>query len=48
MLLGLDEELVGDSIAVDDIQKTAAEAKAVKERQRQQQDQKPSGVKTRL
>jgi hypothetical protein len=42
------EELVGDSIAVDDIQKLMAEAKAAQEQQRQQQEQKASGVKPPL
>jgi hypothetical protein len=41
----LDEWLVGDSIAVDDIQKLMAEAKTVQEQQRRQQEQKASGVK---
>lgn len=44
----LDEWLVGDSIAVDDIQKLMAEAKAAQEQQRQQQEQKASGVKPAL
>ena len=41
-------ELIGESIAADDIQKTIAEAKAAQDRQRQQQEQKASGVKTPL
>lgn len=48
VLLGLLEQLVGDSIAADDIQKLMAEAKAVQEQQRQQQEQKASGVKAPL
>lgn len=51
LLSMLSEELVGDSIAVDDIQKLMAEAKAERERQlqqRQQQEQKASGVKAPL
>jgi hypothetical protein len=41
----LDEWLVGDSIAVDDIQKLMAEVKTAQDLQRQQQEQKASGVK---
>jgi len=46
LLFLLDEKLTGNSIAVDDIQKLMAEAKAEQERQLQQQ--KASGVKTPL
>lgn len=45
LLSMLTEQLTGYSIAVDDIQKIAAEAKAAHEQQRQQQEQKASGVK---
>jgi hypothetical protein len=48
VLLGLHEKLIGDSIAVDDIQKLMAEAKAVQDQQRQQQEQKASGAKPAL
>lgn len=48
LLSELVEQLVGDSIAVDDIQKFIAEAKAEQERQRQEQNQKASGVKAPL
>jgi len=48
LLSALFEQLTGDSIAVDDIQKLMAEAKAAKEQQRQQQEQKASGVKAPL
>jgi hypothetical protein len=48
VLSDLNEQLVGDSIAVDDIQKLMAKAKAEQERQRQQQEQKASGVKPPL
>ena len=48
LLWFLDEQLVGDSIAADEIQKLMAEAKAAKEQQRQQQEQKASGVKAPL
>jgi hypothetical protein len=44
LLSNLTEQLTGYSIAVDDIQKIAAEAKAAHEQQRQQQEQKASGV----
>jgi hypothetical protein len=42
------EHLVGDPIAVDDIQKLMAKAKAEQERLRQQQEQKASGVRAPL
>jgi hypothetical protein len=45
LLMSLHEELVGDSIAADDIQKLMADAKATQEQQRKQQEQKASGVK---
>jgi hypothetical protein len=45
VLNALNEWLVGDSIAVDDIQKMMAEAKSAQDQQRQQQEQKASGVK---
>ena len=48
LLSTLLEELVGHSIAVDDIQKLMAESKAVQEQQRQQQEQKALGVKPPL
>jgi hypothetical protein len=44
----LSEQLVGISIAVDDIQKLMADANTVQERQRQLQEQKASGVKPSL
>ena len=39
------EQLTGHSMAVDDIQKLMADAKAAQEQQRQQQEQKATGVK---
>ena len=48
LLSTLNEQLIGDSIAVDDIQKIAAEVKADQEQLRQQQEQKASGVKPPL
>jgi hypothetical protein len=48
VLSRLREELIGDAIAVEDIQKLIAEAKGEQERQRQQQNQKASGVKAPL
>jgi hypothetical protein len=48
LLLELHEQLVGDAIAMDDIQKLMAEAKAVQERQRQQQEQRASAAKVPL
>jgi hypothetical protein len=45
LLQSLNEQIDGKSIAIDDIQKLMAEAKATKEQQRQQQEQKASGVK---
>jgi hypothetical protein len=48
LLSNLFEQLVGHSIAVDDIRKTLAEAKAEKDQQRQQQEQKALGVKPPL
>jgi hypothetical protein len=48
VLNALNEWLVGDSIAVDDIQKLMAEAISLHEQQRQQQEQKASGVKPQL
>jgi len=48
LLSELHEQLVGGSIAMDEIQKLMAEAKADRERQRQQQEQKASGVKPPL
>ena len=43
LLSTLNEQLIGDSIAVDDIQKIAAEVKADQEQLRQQQEQKAWG-----
>ncbi|HEX3885413.1 MAG TPA: hypothetical protein VHW66_22355 [Stellaceae bacterium] len=48
LLSELDEHLVGDSIAVDDIQKLIAEAKAGMVQQRHRQEEKASGVKAPL
>jgi hypothetical protein len=48
VLSALNEWLVGDSIAVDDIQQLMAEAKTVQEQQRQQQEQKAAAVKLKL
>jgi hypothetical protein len=48
VLSALNEWLVGDSIAVDDIQNLMAEVKAAQDLQRQQQEQKASGVKPAL
>jgi hypothetical protein len=48
LVSALDEQLVGDSIAADDIQKLMADAKAVQEQQRQQQERKAAGVKPSL
>lgn len=45
VLSALNEWLVGDSIAVDDIQKLMADAKATQDEQRKQQEQKATGVK---
>jgi hypothetical protein len=45
VLSAMNEWLVGDSIAVDDIQRLMAEVKAAQDLQRQQQEQKASGVK---
>lgn len=45
LLSMLTEQLTGYSIAVDDIQKIAAEAKAKQKQQRQQQEQNAPGVK---
>jgi hypothetical protein len=47
LLSNLTEQLTGYLIAVDDIQKIAAEAKAAHEQQRQQQEQKASDVKVK-
>ena len=44
----LDEQLVGDSIATDDIQRLMAEAKTAQEQLHQHQEQKASGVKPPL
>ena len=48
LLFRLSEQLMGDSMAVDDIQKLMAEATAAQGRQRQQQEQKASGVRPAL
>jgi hypothetical protein len=48
LLASLFEQLIGDSIAVDDIQKLTAEATAAQQRQRQQQEQRAAGVKPSL
>lgn len=48
LLVTLFEQLVGDSIAVGDIRKAMAEAKAEQDTQRQQREKKASGVKPAL
>jgi hypothetical protein len=48
LVLILSEHLAGDSIAVDDIHKSMAAAKAAKEQQRRRQEQNASGVRPAL